>query len=168
MPHWTPTRTSAPSLPVALGGLPTVFALWWMYFASGCAASVCVHAADGDAVSYGHYVVFAAAAAVGAALAVNVAHVTHVTHGPGARALTDVQAAAVTQCPSPSSSPVWLAAAPAGRPVVHGGRRPSARRGSGRPLPDVHTVRRAGYGRCRLAARRRGSVVLGRHGRVDG
>ncbi|WP_372346781.1 low temperature requirement protein A [Streptomyces sp. KL116D] len=86
-------------LPVALGGLPTVFALWWMYFASGCAASVCVHAADGDAVGYGHYVVFAAAAAVGAALAVNVAHVTHVTHGPGARALTDVQAAAVYTVP---------------------------------------------------------------------
>ncbi|MER7106087.1 low temperature requirement protein A [Streptomyces humidus] len=79
-------------LPVALGGLLTVFALWWMYFAQDAPRRL---RTQRTAMSwgYGHYVVFAAAAAVGAALAVNVAHVT------GDRALTDVQAAAVYTVP---------------------------------------------------------------------
>ncbi|TQJ57734.1 low temperature requirement protein A [Streptomyces sp. SLBN-115] len=79
-------------LPVALGGLLTVFALWWMYFAQDTPRRL---RTQRTAMwwGYGHYVVFAAAAAVGAALAVNVAHAT------GSRALTDVQAAAVYTVP---------------------------------------------------------------------
>ncbi|MGW3099651.1 low temperature requirement protein A [Streptomyces sp. NPDC001102] len=79
-------------LPIALGGLLTVFALWWMYFAQDAPRRL---RTQRTAMwwGYGHYVVFAAAAAVGAALAVNVAHAT------GSRALTDVQAAAMYTVP---------------------------------------------------------------------
>ncbi|MEU2782384.1 low temperature requirement protein A [Streptomyces sp. NPDC007110] len=79
-------------LPVALGGLLTVFALWWMYFAQDAPRRL---RTQRTAMwwGYGHYVVFAAAAAVGAALAVNVAHAA------GGSALTDVQAAAVYTVP---------------------------------------------------------------------
>ncbi|MEU1232390.1 low temperature requirement protein A [Streptomyces sp. NPDC005828] len=79
-------------LPVALGGLLTVFALWWMYFAQDAPQRLRTQR-TAMLWGYGHYVVFASAAAVGAALAVNVAHVT------GGRALTDVQAAAVYTVP---------------------------------------------------------------------
>ncbi|MEU1472954.1 low temperature requirement protein A [Streptomyces sp. NPDC005761] len=62
---------------LVVGGILTVFALWWLYFAR----SASVH----DRLTslrmallwgYGHYLVFASAAAVGAGLAVNVAHTT--------------------------------------------------------------------------------------------
>ncbi|MEV7141636.1 low temperature requirement protein A [Streptomyces tauricus] len=62
-------------LVLALGGVLTVFALWWLYFAQDAP-----HRLTGLTTAmlwgYGHYVVFAAAAAVGAGLAVNVARVT--------------------------------------------------------------------------------------------
>ncbi|WP_406485816.1 low temperature requirement protein A [Streptomyces phaeochromogenes] len=79
-------------LPIALGGLLTVFALWWMYFAQDAPRRLRTQR-TAMLWGYGHYVVFAAAAAVGAALAVNVAHVT------GSRTLTNVQAAAVYTVP---------------------------------------------------------------------
>ncbi|WP_419664719.1 low temperature requirement protein A [Streptomyces sp. 2-1] len=79
-------------LPIALGGLLTVFALWWMYFAQDAPRRLRTQK-TAMLWGYGHYVVFAAAAAVGAALAVNVAHVT------GSRTLTSVQAAAVYTVP---------------------------------------------------------------------
>ncbi|MEU9317283.1 low temperature requirement protein A [Streptomyces sp. NPDC048295] len=79
-------------LPVALGGLLTVFALWWLHFAQNAHRQLRTQR-TAMLWGYGYYVVFAAAAAIGAALAVNVAHVT------GDRALTDVQAAAVYTVP---------------------------------------------------------------------
>ncbi|MFJ3671123.1 low temperature requirement protein A [Streptomyces sp. NPDC090106] len=79
-------------LPIALGGLLTVFALWWLYFAQDAPRRLRTQR-TAMLWGYGHYVVFAAAAAVGAGLAVEVAHAT------GSRALTDVQAAAVYTVP---------------------------------------------------------------------
>ncbi|OSP44765.1 low temperature requirement protein A [Streptomyces sp. 13-12-16] len=79
-------------LSVALGGVLTVFALWWLYFAQDAPRRLRTQT-TAMLWGYGHYGVFAAAAAVGAALAVNVAHVTG--HG----ALTDVRAAAVYTVP---------------------------------------------------------------------
>ncbi|MEU9203251.1 low temperature requirement protein A [Streptomyces sp. NPDC048332] len=79
---------------LVVGGILTVFALWWLYFAR----SARVH----DRLTtlrmallwgYGHYLVFASAAAVGAGLAVNVAHTTGHGH------LSDRSAAAVYTIP---------------------------------------------------------------------
>jgi low temperature requirement protein LtrA len=63
-------------LPLIIGGLLIVFSMWWAYFDRP------VHdllTSLGKAIvwGYGHYLVFAAAAAVGAGLAVNVDQVTH-------------------------------------------------------------------------------------------
>ncbi|MFJ8357196.1 low temperature requirement protein A [Streptomyces sp. NPDC093984] len=79
-------------LAIALGGMLTVFSLWWLYFAQDAPRRLRTQR-TAMLWGYGHYVVFAAAAAVGAALAVNVAHVT------GHRALTDLQAAAAYTVP---------------------------------------------------------------------
>jgi low temperature requirement protein LtrA len=69
---------------VVVGGLLTVFAMWWMYFDMPAeqvverARSVFSdHLRGAFAWGYGHYLVFAAAAAVGAGLAVAVDHATH-------------------------------------------------------------------------------------------
>ncbi|MGW7661841.1 low temperature requirement protein A [Streptomyces sp. NPDC054756] len=77
---------------VALGGILTVFALWWLYFAQDSPRRL---KAQSTAMlwGYGHYAVFASAAAVGAALGVNAAHAT------GHTALTDVQAAGTYTVP---------------------------------------------------------------------
>ncbi len=63
-------------LPLIIGGLLIVFSMWWVYFDRP------VHdllTSLGKAIvwGYGHYLVFAAAAAVGAGLAVSVDQVTH-------------------------------------------------------------------------------------------
>jgi low temperature requirement protein LtrA len=63
-------------LPLIIGGLLIVFSMWWAYFDRP------VHdllTSFGKAIvwGYGHYLVFAAAAAVGAGLAVSVDQVTH-------------------------------------------------------------------------------------------
>jgi low temperature requirement protein LtrA len=63
-------------LTTAAGGLLTVFAMWWLYFAKepeGLLTSL----RAGIIWGYGHYLVFSSAAAVGAGLAVNVDHLTH-------------------------------------------------------------------------------------------
>ncbi|MGX6603673.1 low temperature requirement protein A [Micromonosporaceae bacterium Da 78-11] len=63
-------------LPVAIGGVVIVFALWWLYFdrsAHGLLTSLRTSILWG----YGHYFIFAAAAATGAGLAVAVDHATH-------------------------------------------------------------------------------------------
>lgn len=66
---------------MAGGGLLTVFAMWWLYFARPAHAFL----AESSVVAsflwgYGHYAVFAAGAAVGAGIAVNVDYVTHHAH----------------------------------------------------------------------------------------
>jgi low temperature requirement protein LtrA len=59
----------------AAGGLLTVFGMWWLYFAKE-AHEFLTSLRAGIIWGYGHYLVFASAAAVGAGLAVNVDHVT--------------------------------------------------------------------------------------------
>ncbi|MGW1817291.1 low temperature requirement protein A [Streptomyces sp. NPDC002125] len=77
---------------LVVGGVLTVFALWWLYFAQNAPRRL-----DGlrSAIlwGYGHYAVFASAAAVGAGLAVNVAHATGHGH------LSDRATAAVFTVP---------------------------------------------------------------------
>jgi low temperature requirement protein LtrA len=70
--------------PVVVGGILTVFFMWWMYFdmpaeqAVGRIRNALVERPSGPFLwGYGHYVVFASAAAVGAGLAVAVDQATH-------------------------------------------------------------------------------------------
>jgi low temperature requirement protein LtrA len=70
--------------PVVVGGILTVFFMWWMYFDMPAEQAIHrVHRAFMDhptaafAWGYGHYIVFASAAAVGAGLAVAVDQATH-------------------------------------------------------------------------------------------
>jgi low temperature requirement protein LtrA len=60
----------------AVGGLLTVFGMWWLYFAKESHGFLTSLRA-GIVWGYGHYLIFASAAAVGAGLAVNVDYVTH-------------------------------------------------------------------------------------------
>jgi low temperature requirement protein LtrA len=60
----------------AAGGLLTVFGMWWLYFAKE-AHELLTSLRAGIVWGYGHYVVFASAAAVGAGLAVNVDALAH-------------------------------------------------------------------------------------------
>ncbi len=71
----------------AFGALLTVFAMWWIYFAKPSAPAL-VSNRVGFPWGYGHYLVFASAAAVGAGVGVMVDSVTHRT------ALSDSGAAA--------------------------------------------------------------------------
>lgn len=63
----------------AIGALLTVFSMWWLYFAKPAAESL-VSNRVGFLWGYGHYVVFASAAAVGAGVAVVVDSVLHQAH----------------------------------------------------------------------------------------
>ncbi|MGW3111837.1 low temperature requirement protein A [Streptomyces sp. NPDC001091] len=65
--------------PLAIGGLLTVFAMWWLYFTQNAAEKL---NSLNTALrwGYGHYFVFASAAAVGAGLAVEIAHLTGHAH----------------------------------------------------------------------------------------
>jgi len=60
----------------AVGALLTVFAMWWIYFAKPAGDSL-VSSRVGFLWGYGHFFVFASAAAVGAGIAVVVDSVTH-------------------------------------------------------------------------------------------
>jgi low temperature requirement protein LtrA len=59
----------------AAGGLLTVFGMWWLYFAKE-SHEFLTSLRVGIIWGYGHYLVFASAAAVGAGLAVNVDYLT--------------------------------------------------------------------------------------------
>ena len=59
----------------AAGGLLTVFGMWWLYFAKE-SHEFLTSLRAGIVWGYGHYLVFASAAAVGAGLAVNVDYLT--------------------------------------------------------------------------------------------
>ena len=63
----------------AVGALLTVFSMWWIYFAKPAAPRL-VSNRVAYPWGYGHYVVFASAAAVGAGVAVVVDNVTGRTH----------------------------------------------------------------------------------------
>jgi hypothetical protein len=60
----------------AAGGLLTVFGMWWLYFSKE-SSELLTSLRAGIVWGYGHYLIFAAAAAVGAGLAVNVDFLTH-------------------------------------------------------------------------------------------
>lgn len=64
---------------VTLGGVLIVFSLWWLYFSREAAEVLERARRDGTRVTYlfgfGHYVIYAAAAAVGAGLAARTEHV---------------------------------------------------------------------------------------------
>ena len=115
---------------VAVGALVIVFALWWVYFAQP--ATQVLHAGDGDdfagssratfAWGYGHFVVFAAVAAVGAGVQVVVDQVTHHAH-----VSASVAAAAVAVPVALFLAALWL---------LHGG----AGRRPGRPGPALPAV----------------------------
>jgi low temperature requirement protein LtrA len=64
---------------VAIGGILTVFAMWWLYFAKD-AARLLTSDVWAFVWGYGHYFVFGSAAAVGAGLQVNVDQATGGTH----------------------------------------------------------------------------------------
>ena len=66
-------------LPIAAGGLLIVFAAWWIYFV------VPIHGhlrsnRQGFVWGYGHYLIFASAAAIGAGLEVAVEEAVHKAH----------------------------------------------------------------------------------------
>jgi low temperature requirement protein LtrA len=63
----------------AVGGMLTVFSMWWLYFAKD-AARLLTSLRAGFIWGYGHYLIFASAAAVGAGLAVNVDHAVGQAH----------------------------------------------------------------------------------------
>jgi low temperature requirement protein LtrA len=65
---------------VAASGLVIVFSMWWLYFDRPAAYRLSNTSMFAFAWGYGHYVVFASAAAVGAGLAVNVDVVKHLAH----------------------------------------------------------------------------------------
>ncbi|MEU6263284.1 low temperature requirement protein A, partial [Saccharopolyspora shandongensis] len=67
---------------VAAGGVLMVFAMWWLYFARPAHTLLAsTHRAPGNRFlwAYGHYLIFASAAAVGAGLGVNAYQVVHRT-----------------------------------------------------------------------------------------
>ncbi|MEV6279028.1 low temperature requirement protein A [Nocardia sp. NPDC051832] len=63
---------------IAAGGLLIVFAMWWVYFSMNAGELLATTTAP-FLWGYGHYVIFAAGAAVGAGLSVNIAQVEHHT-----------------------------------------------------------------------------------------
>ena len=79
---------------IAGGGLLVVFSMWWVYFAAPTEEPVTETGVESFRWGYGHYVVFASAAAVGAGLATAVDQATDPTvalsasrrHGGGGRA----------------------------------------------------------------------------------
>ncbi|MFJ4840991.1 low temperature requirement protein A [Streptomyces sp. NPDC088746] len=77
---------------LVVGGVLTVFALWWLYFSQNAPRKL-TGLRSALLWGYGHYAVFASAAAVGAGLAVNVAHTTGHGH------LSDHAAAATFTVP---------------------------------------------------------------------
>jgi low temperature requirement protein LtrA len=70
---------------VTLGGVLIVFSLWWLYFSRDAAEVLERAQQDGTHVEYlfgfGHYVIYAAAAAVGAGLAARTEQVAHPEEG---------------------------------------------------------------------------------------
>ncbi len=121
---------------IASGGLLTVFSMWWLYFAKP-AHRLLVSNRAAFLWGYGHYLVFASAAAVGAGLAVAVDHATHHARLPawGAGAAVTVPVALylltvwilhvrphrvgpARTAAFPAAAALVLAATPTGQPVL--------------------------------------------------
>lgn len=74
--------------PLAIGGILTVYAMWWLYFTYDVPVQL-TSLATSLRWGYGHYLVFGSAAAVGAGLAVNIEHIGgHTDIGPTTAAAT--------------------------------------------------------------------------------
>ncbi|MFD7440953.1 low temperature requirement protein A [Streptomyces sp. NPDC059909] len=88
--------------PIAVGGLLIVFAAWWIYFAVPAHTRL---ASNREAFlwGYGHYVIFASAAAIGAGLEVAVETAVHKSH-----ISTTAAATAVTVPAAAFFLTVWL------------------------------------------------------------
>ena len=86
-------------LPLIVGGLLIAYSMWWMYF-DRPVHDLLTNLRTAIAWGYGHYVIFAAAAAVGAGLAVAVDHAAHHTKiGPtGAGAAVAIPVAVFLVC----------------------------------------------------------------------
>ncbi|UUN27391.1 low temperature requirement protein A [Streptomyces sp. FIT100] len=89
-------------LPIALGGLLIVFAAWWIYFAVP-AHSRLTSNREAFLWGYGHYVIFASAAAIGAGLEVAIETAIHKSH-----ISTTAAAASVTLPTAAFLLTVWL------------------------------------------------------------
>lgn len=74
-------QQDAALLSLAGAGLVIVFSMWWLYFDQP-AHDLLTTLRRGFRWAYGHYFVFASAAAVGAGLAVRIDHETHTAHLP--------------------------------------------------------------------------------------
>jgi len=79
-------------LAVIVGGILTVFSMWWLYFAKD-AHEVLVDNRVGFRFGYGHYLIFGSGAAVGAGLAIQVDQITGHSH------VSDLTAAAFFTVP---------------------------------------------------------------------
>jgi low temperature requirement protein LtrA len=80
---------------VVIGGVLTIFCAWWLYFARE-AARVIHHDRSGFVWGFGHYLVYAAIAALGAGLAVRVDfHTDHAQVGPWVSSLAVTAPAAL-------------------------------------------------------------------------
>ncbi len=79
--------------PIAAGGLLLVFSAWWIYFVVPAHARLRSNR-EGFLWGYGHYLVFASAAAIGAGLEVSVEHAVGAAH------LSGLAAAAAVTLPS--------------------------------------------------------------------
>ncbi|WP_236244292.1 low temperature requirement protein A [Streptomyces sp. CC210A] len=79
--------------PIAAGGLLVVFSAWWIYFVVPAHARLRSNR-ESFLWGYGHYLIFASAAAVGAGLEVSVEHAVGAAH------LSDLAAAAAVTLPS--------------------------------------------------------------------
>ncbi|MFF9150546.1 low temperature requirement protein A [Streptomyces sp. NPDC014861] len=76
--------------PVTVGGLLTVFAMWWLYFSQNASGRLTAFRAA-LRWGYGHYAIFASGAAVGAGLAVGIAQSSghaHISDNAAAAAYT--------------------------------------------------------------------------------
>jgi low temperature requirement protein LtrA len=100
---------------IAGGGLLVVFSMWWVYFASPTEEPVTETGVESFRWGYGHYVVFASAAAVGAGLATAVDQATGPTIPLSHRGATAAVAVPVA---------LYLA----GIAFVRGGNQPSRQR----------------------------------------
>ena len=75
-PRWRQARRSSDLVPIIVGGLLIVCSMWWIYF-DRPVHDLLTSIRKAFIWGYGHYVVFASAAAVGAGLAVAVDAATH-------------------------------------------------------------------------------------------
>jgi low temperature requirement protein LtrA len=105
-------RAMADLAPLIVGGLLIVFAMWWLYF-DHSAATRLSNLKRALTWGYGHYLVFAAAAAVGAGLAVALDHDIDKAH------ISDFAAGAAVAIPvALYLSVLWLLHARTGPPAV--------------------------------------------------